>query len=364
MSAPYLLSGLTAISVAVTGFALPETASAKDFYAGKTITVLIGRGAGSGADATVRSFAKFWAKHIPGSPKIVPKNVGRNKDWNFTYEKAKPDGLTMAFSPYDPVAQMVKKMGFRADYTKLEFIGSFLNPSLLYIRTAAVKNRDTVMSMKGSIYGGQKPTIRFDLFGRITLDLMGVDYKYTTGFGGAKKVLNAMRREEVAIQTIGLNLFRLSAEKAWVTPGKATTLWYNPWPGYKQTASKIMGDTPNFEDHYKKLKGKVPSGEKYEVYKWMTTTLNGMSYTAMLPPNSPKEAVEILRTSFGNVARDPAYLAEQKKMFSFNLPYVDPAKGAEIIGAMKNAPAKHVAFLKSYIKEGSKFSRKKKKQKK
>ena len=355
-----LVLGAAAVCVTATGYSAP-TFAADPYFKGKTITLLIGRGAGSGADATVRSFAKYWAKHIPGNPKIVPKNMGRNKEWNFTYEKAKPNGLTMAFSPYDPVSQMIKKKGFRADYTKLIFVGSFLNPSMLYASTGVVKNRDDIMNMKGGIYGGQKPTIRFDLFGRMTLNMMGADYKYTTGFGGAKKVLNAMRRDEVQIQTIGLNLFRLSAEKALVTPGKATTLWYYSWPGYEKTASTIMGGVPRFQDHYKKIKGKFPSGPMYETYEWMSTTLNGMSYTSMLPPGTPQNVVDILRKSFGTAAKDSGYLAEQKKMFSFHLPYVDPATGAKIIGAMKNAPAKHVAFLKDFIAEGTKFSRKKKK---
>lgn len=355
-----LFLAVAGASLVLTGQAVPSDASAAEFYKGKKITVLIGRGPGSGADTTIRTFAKFWEKYIPGNPKIISKNMGRNKEWNFTYEKAKPDGLTVGFSPYDPVAQMINAKGFRADYTKLVFIGAFLNPSLLYVATDAVKNRGEILKAKGIKYGGQKPTIRFDLFGRITLELMGVNFRYTTGFGGAKKVLNAMRRREVDLQTIGLNLYRLSAEKPLVATGKATPLWFYPWPGYKETVS-IMGGIPNFADLYKKVHGKAPSGAKYETYEWMTRTLNGMSYTAFAPPKTPKAAIDALRRGFDAAAKDANSMAAQKKMFSFNLPYVNAERGQKIVNSMANAPAKHVKFLREYVAAGKKGNRKKKK---
>lgn len=347
-------------SLALFGTAMPTDASAEEYYEGKTITVLIGRGPGSGADTTIRTFAKFWEKYIPGHPKIVAKNMGRNKEWNYTYEKAKPDGLTVGFSPYDPVAQMIEAKGFRADYTKMVYIGAFLNPSLIYVSNDQVKSRDQIVKASGLTYGGQKPTIRFDLFGRMTLEMMGVNFKYTTGFGGAKKVLDAMRRDEVDLQTIGLNLYRLSAEKALVETGKATPLWYYKWPGSKDTAS-IMGDIPSFEEHYKSVHGKAPSGPKYSTYQWMNDTLNGMSYAAFLPPGTPKEASDALRRGFDAAAKDVGSMAAQKKMFSFNLPYVNPETGEKIVKAMADAPAEHVQFLKDYIAEGMKGNKKKKK---
>ncbi len=357
-----LFLAVAGASLALCGTLPPSDVGAAEFYEGKTITVLIGRGPGSGADTTIRTFAKYWEKYIPGHPKIIAKNMGRNKEWNFTYEKAKPDGLTVGFSPYDPVAQMIAARGFRADYTKMAFIGAFLNPSLLYVATDAVKSRGEVLKARGIKYGGQKPTIRFDLFGRITLELMGVNFRYTTGFGGAKKVLNAMRRREVDLQTIGLNLYRLSAEKPLVSTGKATPLWFYPWPGYEETSS-IMGGIPNFADLYKQVHGKAPSGAKYETYEWMTKTLNGMSYTAFSPPGTPKAATDALRKGFDAAARDSGSMAAQKKMFSFNLPYVNAARGEQIVGSMATAPAKHVQFLRDYVAAGMKGNRKKKKKK-
>src|SRR6266700_4584871 len=94
-------SRLLAAALAVIA-GLPGTASAQsapDFYKGKQITMLIASGAGGGYDAYARTLARYMAKHIPGNPVIVPKNVpgaGGLIAANTLYNNAAPDGLTFA----------------------------------------------------------------------------------------------------------------------------------------------------------------------------------------------------------------------------------------------------------------------------
>ena len=47
-----------------------------DFYKGRSITMLIGSGAGGGYDIYSRVLARHMGRHIPGSPHIIPKNMG------------------------------------------------------------------------------------------------------------------------------------------------------------------------------------------------------------------------------------------------------------------------------------------------
>ena len=358
-----VILGAATIAAATTSWTVPASA-ADPYYKGKTITVLIGRGPGSGTDATVRSFTKYWSKYIPGNPKIINKNTKGFAAFNTVYEKGKPDGTLITFTPYDPVSPMTKRKGFRADYGKMSFVGGFVNPPMLYALTKVIKSNNDIMKMKGAIYGGQRPTLRFDLMGRITQDIMGNDYRYTTGFGGGKKVLNAMRRGEIHLQTVGLNLYRLTAERALVKTGKAIPLWHYDFPQAPMMAKEVFGpEIPSFEAHYTKIHGKKPSGEMWDIYKWMAKTVNGLSYSAWMPPGVKKEAYEALLASFEKTAKDPAYLAEQKKMFGFNLPVVDRATGLDVVKAMTDATPAQVSFLNKYIKEGAKHKIKKKKKK-
>ena len=70
-------------------------ALANDFYAGKTIRVIVGFSAGGGYDTYTRAIARHMGKHIPGSPSFTVENMdgaGSLIAANYTYNKADRDG--------------------------------------------------------------------------------------------------------------------------------------------------------------------------------------------------------------------------------------------------------------------------------
>jgi tripartite-type tricarboxylate transporter receptor subunit TctC len=50
-------------------------AFAADYYAGKSIDLLIGAPPGGGYDIYARALARHYGRHIPGQPSIVAKNM-------------------------------------------------------------------------------------------------------------------------------------------------------------------------------------------------------------------------------------------------------------------------------------------------
>src|SRR5690242_17599263 len=80
------------------GVALAGRAQAQDFYANKTLTMIIGGGAGAGFDLYGRVVARHYANHIPGRPTIVVQNMpaaGSLALANHMYARAPRDGLTI-----------------------------------------------------------------------------------------------------------------------------------------------------------------------------------------------------------------------------------------------------------------------------
>src|SRR5678815_3470502 len=63
----------------VVGFAalpsLAQAADARPFYAGKTITIVVGLPPGGGADAYARLVQRHYPRFIPGRPTIVVQNL-------------------------------------------------------------------------------------------------------------------------------------------------------------------------------------------------------------------------------------------------------------------------------------------------
>src|SRR5262249_6827892 len=91
------LRGAPAILAALAAFASP--AAAQDFYAGRSIELLIGAPPGGGYDIYGRVVARHIGRHIPGSPNIVPKNMpgaGSARAAGFIANVAPKDGTVIA----------------------------------------------------------------------------------------------------------------------------------------------------------------------------------------------------------------------------------------------------------------------------
>ena len=85
-------------SPALAAFA-PAPAAAQDFFAGKSIDLLIGAPPGGGYDIYGRVVARHIGRHIPGNPNIVPKNMpgaGCARGGRLHLKRAPKDGTVIA----------------------------------------------------------------------------------------------------------------------------------------------------------------------------------------------------------------------------------------------------------------------------
>jgi tripartite-type tricarboxylate transporter receptor subunit TctC len=349
---------LGTIAVACTiAVALPVCAQDDLYYEGKTVTVYVGRTPGSGADLAVRVFVDFWQRHIPGEPTMVVRNMpggGGTRVWNFGAERTSADGLHILFSPTSGAAAVLGEPGLRANFAEMPFVGGLLSPNMAYVRTNKVKRPEDLLTAAGLKFAGQNPVSRFDLLGRLALDALGVDYQYVTGFQGAADVFNAVRRGEVDIQVASLGLYRFSIEPTLVKEGLAIPLWHNPATGAdgELHALEVAGDIPSYMEFYESLKGSPPSGEEFEIFKWLLPRVNDIVYAAFLPPDTPQAPLRILRESFVRVTEDPGYQAEEIKMYGFHLLPIDAVQGTEMVKGLYDVPAHVASFLESYIEAG------------
>ena len=346
----------TAVMIAATLLLACSDTNDKEFYAGKTISVYVGRPPGSGADLAVRSFVRFWQQHIPGQPTMVVKNVpggAGSRVWNLAWDKNNPNDLEIFFSPVSGIAVIIREKGLRADLAELPLLGALTSPNMTFARNEHLARAEDLPGVAGLKFGGQGPAHRFSVLGRLTLDILGVDYISITGFSGASDVFNAVRRKEVDIQTAPLNFYRFTVEPNVVKNGEVIPLWYNPIIDAAGEIGQLpaAGDIPSFIDYYESVKGEAPAGELFELYKWLLPNVNGIVYAAFLPRGSSLAIEQILRDSFTQVTQDEAYLAEEQRMFGFNLPVVSSKQGAKILDDMANAPDAKRVRLEQYIQQ-------------
>src|SRR5262245_19662413 len=79
--------------------AISGPAAAADFYAGKTIELVVGSDVGGGYDIYTRTIARHIARHIPGGPTMVVKNMpgaGSGRAASYIASVAPKDGTSVA----------------------------------------------------------------------------------------------------------------------------------------------------------------------------------------------------------------------------------------------------------------------------
>lgn len=171
------------------------------FYKGKTIDLIIASEVGGGYDAYARLIAPFMEKHLPGAPRIVPKQMigaGGIVATNYLANVAKKDGTVIAqvqnTVPFQP---LFTPEAARFKATELGYIGSANSEvSVSFVWSASptqslahLRERETLMAgVTGSISSQ---------YARAMNELIGTKIKLVVGYQGASQSLMAVERGEV-----------------------------------------------------------------------------------------------------------------------------------------------------------------------
>jgi tripartite-type tricarboxylate transporter receptor subunit TctC len=349
-----ILASVAIVAFGTVALVPRESLAQRPYFAGKTVTLYVGRTPGSGGDLAARMFAGHWQRQIPGEPTVIVRNMpggAGTRVFNWAAEVADANGLHIVFSPTAGIEAVLKEPGLRANFAEMPFIGGLMSPNMAYVRTDKIKEPADLLTAEGLRFGGNNPIARFDLLGRLALDALGVEYQYVTGFQGGADVFNAVRRGEIDIQVGSLGQYRFSIEPTLVEEGLAIPLWHYPGTGEdgEPYPLDVAADIPSFEQFYEQVKGEPPSGREYEMLKWILPRVNDIVYAAIAPPRTPEDVVTILQDSFAAVTRDPVYRQEAQQMYGFVLPPIGARAGAQMMASLYDVSDEVSAFLTSYI---------------
>ena len=179
------------------------------FYKGKSLRFLVNYPAGGATDVVARLLAQYLPKHIAGNPTVVVQNMpggGGNVGANYVYEVAKPDGLTVGVFSGGYLPQILGGSGVRFDLNNMPMIAGVGETSVVYIGadTGVKRAADILKPLKPIIIGGFTRESNKDLALRMALDLLGVPYRYVTGYAGESDLRLAIQRGEINYTSEGL----------------------------------------------------------------------------------------------------------------------------------------------------------------
>ncbi len=305
------------LGVAAMAFAAPV--AAEDFYAGKSISVLVGAGAGGSYDVYARTLANHMPRFIPGQPGMVVKIAGGVGGGVATavqmeHSVAK-DGLTIGIVQQTNVTSQITEADVkgRYDVTKWHWIGNMapLRNMLGVWRNAPSQTLEEAKKVETIIgaTGRNSPTYTVPA----TLNqLLGTKYKIVLGYNGTADLNLAMERGE--IHGRGANWISVVISAPQYIENKS----------FKVLVVDGLTRDPTLPDVPTLLE--LAQGEKEKAAVRLISASGQFARAFFVPPGTPSERVAILRKAFDATMTDKAFLQEAVKLKM----EIEPTDGATL----------------------------------
>jgi tripartite-type tricarboxylate transporter receptor subunit TctC len=300
---------------------LPLPALAQDFYAGRSIELLIGAPPGGGYDIYGRVVARHIGRHIPGNPNIVPKNMpgaGSARAAGFISNVAPKDGTVIANimpgAVMDPMLDPKAERLF--DPTQIMFIGNVNNGVRVCVsgKHSKIKTFEDARTHKAVFGGGQSNDSTRD-YGYLHRNTTGAKWDMVTGYKGTSDLSIALERGEVE-GFCGFDWASLKSQRpAWVRDKVVNVLTQDAIEPIEELTKLGVPHIMKYvkDDTTRKVVELILSQQVFH-----------RSFIA--PPETPPQALKILRDAFDATMKDPEFLAEAEKLKI----EVDPLTGEQV----------------------------------
>jgi hypothetical protein len=296
------------------------------FYKGKRLTILINFAAGGPTDIEGRLFARHLARHIDGAPGIVVQNMdgaGGVVGAKYLGEVAPRDGTMTGYFTGAAFIYALDPDRFRVDYKTYEFVATQPGTTVHFVRTdvpPGMREPADIAKAEGLVLGGLSVDTPKDIRLRLAMDMLGVPFKYVTGYRSSPPARLAFQRGEINFFSESPPSYRGVVEPTLVKTGQAMPVFYDAGFDGKDffVPEGIEGlAIPNFHELYQRIKGSMPSGKYWEIYKAIISADGIVQRMIVMPPGAPQAAVESLRTAIVRVNTDKDYIADAEKAFGF-----------------------------------------------
>jgi tripartite-type tricarboxylate transporter receptor subunit TctC len=309
-----------AVALGVLAALASGPAGAQQFYEGKTLRIIVGLAAGGGFDTYARTIARHLGKHIPGNPTIIVENMtgaGSLVSANHMFKVAKPDGLTMGhFNGALLLGQVLGQKGIEFDGPKFAYVGAPVKEDLVcgLTKASGITSVEKWMAAKTPVkLGGVAPGATPDNSARILKAALGLPIQLVSGYKGTADIRLAAESGELAGGCWSWESMRATWRAALAEGNAGVVLQVVPKP-FPDLATVPLA---------------ISLAKTDEARRLIEVGLHNASAYArpfVLPPATPKERVQLLRTAFQETLKDKAFQAEADKAKLT----LDPVSGEEL----------------------------------
>ncbi|MGH6769158.1 MAG: Bug family tripartite tricarboxylate transporter substrate binding protein [Xanthobacteraceae bacterium] len=300
---PRLAAAAAFALILAQAFANPPARAEEASFKGKTITMVIGSGAGGGIDLYGRVVARHIGKHIPGQPAVVAQNMpgaGSIAAANHLYNVAPKDGTAIGILSQGLILdEILRTPGLRFEVAKFNWIGRVSSDVLVAFtwRRAKVKTIADAITTEASL-GGTGAGSSVTKSPKLLNEVVGTKFKVIVGYKNTGAAMLAMERGEVDGTSTGWGGLA-GARPKWI---KERTI--NMIVQFGTDRHPGLPDVPSWVEIAK------TSQDKNLLRVFGANADIGKSIVA--PPAMPRERVALLRAAFAAMLNDPAFLRDVK----------------------------------------------------
>lgn len=338
---------LATIGLAATALSCVATASAsaQDFYAGKTVTVIVGSDVGGGYDTYARLFARHLPDVIPGKPNVVVQNMpgaGSARAAGYLYNSSPKDGTTIAILQPGAVVGPLFDKSVKANYdaTKLTYLASADsgNRVCITLPDSRIKTFKQAQSQK-VIAGAAGIGASSRDYAFLHKNASGAQFEVVSGYKGMADILLAMERKE--IDTVcGFDWSSVKAQRPALVRDKKINVLLQA--GLERNAEIDSFGAPDAME--------VTQGEDNKAMVELVVAQQLFGRPFVMAPGNPDAAVKIMRAAFDAAMTHDKLLADADRMGLA----INPATGVkvqEVVQKMYTASPRIVDLTAKAIRE-------------
>jgi tripartite-type tricarboxylate transporter receptor subunit TctC len=314
----FVPTAVAALPLAAMSLATPAAADpVADFYNNRQVNLVVAFPAGGMYGLTAQLDARYFGKHIPGNPNLVPQymtGAGGTKAANYVYNAAARDGGVLAELSKDlAVSQRLEPNKVKYDAAKFNYIGRVL-PYVAVLMVWHTAGINTVQDLKTKqlILGSSGKSSHEYAEAMLLNQMAGTKIKVVLGYSGAAPMYQAMESGEIQARMGAWDSLK-SVKRDWLKK-KLVSIPL-------QMGLTRASDLPNVPT--------ILELARTDEERQMVEVIEAggpLGWAIQAPPGVPKARLNALRKAFDAMVKDPEFIADAKKR---NVE-IDPATGAEI----------------------------------
>jgi tripartite-type tricarboxylate transporter receptor subunit TctC len=326
---------------AALGVALATGAQAQEpFYKGKQVKLIISAGVAGGYATYARLLVQHMPNHLPGKPDMLFQSMpgaGGLLATNYLYAQAPQDGTVIGLIHSTvPLGPLLGMQGARFDALKLNWLGSMDRsdgPCTAW-HTAPIKTWQDMLD-KEFIVGSSGVGSQMDVYPAAMNKLFGTKIRVIGGYKDGALIFQAMERGEIHGRC-GPQLTSIGALRPqWLSEHRI-----NVPIMVSEQRSPLFPKAPTLIE----LAKDEPTRQQIR----LLIVSQDLDRPVLAPPGLPPERVKLLRDAFNATMKDPAFLADIKKL-RLTLDWVSGDEVHKLLATAYSAPPDVVSAAKELM---------------